>query len=411
MAEARRPIVVLALGTRGDVVPMLALARGLRAVGRPVRLATYASGAALAAEHGLTADVVPGDPSVLFDRSSLRRALVDIASRATVRYWLAARAALAATLDALPVLTRDAALLVVGLASLWADQVADAQGVPCVYALLQPLGPTRGFAAPVMPFDALDAPGMRRLSHRLAAHALWWPWAATIQRWRRRHGLRGMADADWWRRAQRRQAPLLYGHSPALLACPPDWPAAALVTGAWHLVADVPVQPPPWPSGWPRVAVGFGSMARHLAPEHRAALLTALLARGASVIAQGSPSPALPGVRWLDAAPHAWLFASADVVVHHGGAGTTHAAARAGVPMVVAPVAVDQRFWGRRAAALGIAAPPQPLTSHAAADVLAAAAIALAHDHAARQRAAMLAGRMATEDGVAQAVARISAYG
>lgn len=410
MAEAR-PIVVLALGTRGDVAPMLALAHGLRAAGRPVRLVTYASGVALAAAHGLAAEVVPGDPAPLFERAALRRALVDVASHATVRYWLAARAELALTLDALPALLRGAALVVVGLAGLWADQVADACGLPCVRALLQPLGPTRAFAAPLMPFDALDAPALRRHSHRLAAHALWWPWAATIQRWRRRHGLRGAVAADWWQRALRRQAPLVYAHSPTLLARPPDWPAAAQVTGAWHLPADTAAAPPSWPPGSPRVAVGFGSMARHLARGHVTALLAALLARGASVIAQGAPLPTPPGVRWLGAAPHAWLFAAADVVVHHGGAGTTHAAARAGVPMVIAPVAVDQRFWGRRAMALGVAAPPRPLASLAAADALAAAAVALASDRAARQRAVALAGQIAAEDGVALAVARIIAHG
>ena len=44
--------------------------------------------------------------------------------------------------------------------------------------------------------------------------------------------------------------------------------------------------------------------------------------------------------------------------MHHGGAGTTHAAARAGVPSVVVPFGGDQAFWAARAYRLGISAAP-----------------------------------------------------
>jgi vancomycin aglycone glucosyltransferase len=46
--------------------------------------------------------------------------------------------------------------------------------------------------------------------------------------------------------------------------------------------------------------------------------------------------------------------------VHHGGAGTTAQAARAGVPQVVIPHMFDQHYWARRVHALGVAGPPLP---------------------------------------------------
>jgi UDP:flavonoid glycosyltransferase YjiC (YdhE family) len=46
-------------------------------------------------------------------------------------------------------------------------------------------------------------------------------------------------------------------------------------------------------------------------------------------------------------------------VVHHGGAGTTAAGLRAGVPSVIVPFFGDQPFWGARAQALGVG--PAPL--------------------------------------------------
>src|SRR6185436_12548919 len=56
--------------------------------------------------------------------------------------------------------------------------------------------------------------------------------------------------------------------------------------------------------------------------------------------------------------PHAWLFDRVAAVVHHGGAGTTGAALRAGRPAVVVPQAVDQPFWARALHARGAAPPP-----------------------------------------------------
>ncbi|WP_366512959.1 nucleotide disphospho-sugar-binding domain-containing protein, partial [Mesorhizobium sp.] len=50
------------------------------------------------------------------------------------------------------------------------------------------------------------------------------------------------------------------------------------------------------------------------------------------------------------------LFGRVAAVVHHGGAGTTVAAARAGAPQLIVPQIGDQPYWARRAAELGIGA-------------------------------------------------------
>jgi sterol 3beta-glucosyltransferase len=58
--------------------------------------------------------------------------------------------------------------------------------------------------------------------------------------------------------------------------------------------------------------------------------------------------------------PHAWLFDHVAAVVTHGGAGTTAAALHAGAGLVVVPFLGDQRFWGERVHALGLAPAPLP---------------------------------------------------
>ena len=48
------------------------------------------------------------------------------------------------------------------------------------------------------------------------------------------------------------------------------------------------------------------------------------------------------------------LFGRVAAVVHHGGAGTTTTATRAGAPQVIVPRIADQPYWAGRVAALGI---------------------------------------------------------
>ena len=62
----------------------------------------------------------------------------------------------------------------------------------------------------------------------------------------------------------------------------------------------------------------------------------------------------------VDGVPFAWLFPRVAAVVHHGGAGTTSAGLRAGVPSVVVPFFGDQPYWGLRVADLGVGPVPIP---------------------------------------------------
>jgi UDP:flavonoid glycosyltransferase YjiC (YdhE family) len=98
--------------------------------------------------------------------------------------------------------------------------------------------------------------------------------------------------------------------------------------------------------------------------------------------------------------PHEWLFPRVAAVVHHGGAGTTGAALRAGKPSVIVPQAVDQPFWARAVESLGAGVTLDPHDLDAA--HLAAALTAA-------PRAAELGRTLRREHGVHTAVARLTA--
>jgi UDP:flavonoid glycosyltransferase YjiC (YdhE family) len=94
-----------------------------------------------------------------------------------------------------------------------------------------------------------------------------------------------------------------------------------------------------------------------------------------------------------------------SVIIHHGGSGTTHSAARAGVPSIALPFAADQFFWARRLQQLGIAPAIGGARRVTAGEL--SAAITAAGSETMRARAADVGARMRTEDGVATAVDRI----
>ena len=100
-----------------------------------------------------------------------------------------------------------------------------------------------------------------------------------------------------------------------------------------------------------------------------------------------------------------WLFARTSLVIHHGGSGTTHSAARAGVPSVVLPFAGDQPFWAERLRRLGVA--PEATSGRDVEARSLRSAVDAAGTAQMRCRASVLGEKMRAEDGLASAVAII----
>lgn len=110
----------------------------------------------------------------------------------------------------------------------------------------------------------------------------------------------------------------------------------------------------------------------------------------------------------IEEAPHDRLLPLCIGILHHGGAGTTGAALRAGLPQIVAPSMTDQPFWADRMRRLGVAALTTP-KAKLTADELCIAFRRLSEDGALRSRAAELAQDIRAENGLAAAVRRLEA--
>jgi UDP:flavonoid glycosyltransferase YjiC (YdhE family) len=192
------------------------------------------------------------------------------------------------------------------------------------------------------------------------------------------------------------------------------------VTGYWFLPGDpgraLPADLEAFlAAGGPVVSIGFGSMAGEDGEALTELVVGAVRDAGVrAVLLSGWGGLGGPGaaddVYVADALPHEVLFPRMSAVVHHGGAGTTGAGIRAGVPTLVVPFGVDQPFWASRVVALGVGPRPIPRKAMTRAR-LAAGLRAAVEDRAMADRAAALGELVRSEDGVAAAVAVIEQFG
>lgn len=135
-------------------------------------------------------------------------------------------------------------------------------------------------------------------------------------------------------------------------------------TGAW-IVPDTTPLPADLvaflESGAPPVYVGFGSMPMHASADVAQVAVDAVRAHGRRVVlARGWADLSVIDGRddcfVVGEVNQQALFGRVAAVVHHGGGGTTTTAARAGAAQVIVPQIVDQPYWARRVAELGIGA-------------------------------------------------------
>ena len=159
----RRVITILTSGTRGDVQPMVALGLGLRRRGYAVRVLTHEPFRPMIAEHGLEFVPLDGNPNELFSHPEFRAALTYDggllrSARGALNYLRAARPVFARMLASAWHGCQGSDALIIALPTTWGDQIADALGIPCVWALTQPLGRTAAFPSPLQPFDLALGP-------------------------------------------------------------------------------------------------------------------------------------------------------------------------------------------------------------------------------------------------------------
>lgn len=406
-------VLVVTWGSRGDFQPYLALARGFKRAGHDARLAApdvpdFRDAAAEQDVPYVAAGGVVDPNEVARFLDSIVRGLDPVQQgRRIIEMHMAPsiEATYAATLEH----ARWSDVVVSHFFQPAGRMVAEAAGRPWVSGALAPMRPTAAYPPPLVP--NLGRP-VNRLTWWILAEYINRQWSPAINRVRTRMGLPPFRDL--YRRDFFSPHLDLIGVSRYVARRPRDWPRQTRVTGYWFLERP-DWSPPPalaafLDSGPRPVAIGFGSMAT----EDRAGLtrtvVEAIGRTGERAVLQsgwaelgGGDLPA--NVFLAGDVPHDWLFPRVRAVVHHGGAGTTAAVFRAGVPGVFVPHIADQQMWAGIGKRLGVA-PAAILRPDLTPERLARAIVATRHPRMA-SRAARLGELIRHEDGVGEAVKRV----
>ena len=411
---------LVAIGSRGDVQPLIALGAGLRRAGHHARLATHLEFKPLIEAQGLEFAELHGDMRAMLGNEDGHRLTSSGGNplKFAREFRRLAHAMAADLLSSCLSACRGTDLIIVSGIGFYAGYpVAQKLGLPYLQTHLQPVTPTRDFTMPVM--QPLKLGGLVNYASYVVGGQLFWQGMRgplnTVQR-----ELWGMPPLPFFGpffQMARQRDPVVYGYSAHVVPVPQDWPDFAHVTGYWFLDQADHWQPPREllefiEAGSPPVSIGFGSMGNR-DPEHTTALVLKALElskqRGLLLTGWGGlAQAALPDhVFKIEAAPHDWLFPRMGAIIHHGGAGTTAAALRSGVPSIAIPFFADQPFWAERAHRIG--ASPQPIPrKHLTAERLAEAITRAVTDAGQRRQAAAIGAQIRSEDGVTRAVELIN---
>ena len=411
-------ITILTYGSRGDVQPFLALALGLEKAGHRVKLAAPHRFEAFINRYGVPCVPLAGDPEIISQRLNdvggsplgMVRAISDYV------YSIAdqvARQAFAAC--------DDSELIVHSfLFTAGGHSLARKLGIPDISVQTFPIfAPTRAFPPVAMPY--LPSGRLSYFFHWLMIQVFWYGGNFGFRRMRKSDPAIFDLDLHWPFTSDdtRLTTPLVLACSPTVIPHPSDWSAPHIhIPGYLFLDTLTTYQPPAsltefLSEGEPPVCVTFGSMIHRDAERIYRSVLDALeKTRRRAVILSGwsdIQNLDLPNnVLVMDSIPHDWLFPRCKAVIHHGGAGTTAAGLRSGIPNLVVPFAADQPFWGARVHVIGVGPQPIPVKKLTVEKLV--ASLAKADGDALRSSAQAVGGKIRAEDGVGYVVKLIEDY-
>jgi UDP:flavonoid glycosyltransferase YjiC (YdhE family) len=334
---------------------MLALALGFRRAGHSVTFVAPPNFASWVGSFGFPFVGVGADVQVV-------AAEVDLSVAASIRVM---RSQIRVQFEEMAPVVGDADVFIGAAIHCASPTFAEAQGVPYFYAFFSPLVLPSRFHPP--PF--VTSHGRPQAFNVASWKAVQWMWnglaRSQMNEVRRKLGLAPVKDV-WGHIVGER--PILAAET-AIAPAPPDAPGTLVTTGPWllpesgELEADLDAFLSAGPAP---VYIGFGSMPDKHPEKTGAILVNAVRAAGVRAIISsgwaGLRASDLPAAVRVVAGPvpHEKLFPRCSAIVHHGGAGTTAAAARAGVPQIIVPHLFDQFHWAMRLEELGLSPPPIP---------------------------------------------------
>jgi sterol 3beta-glucosyltransferase len=362
-------ITCLTIGSRGDVQPYIALCKGLLAEGHRPRIATHFEFKGWIESHGIDFAPVDGDPAELmrlciengvFTYSFLKEASSKFRGWIDDLLFSGWRAC------------QGSDILIESPSAMGGIHIAEALEIPYFRAFSMPWTRTRAYPHAFAVPEHKMGGAYNYITYIMFDNVFWKAIAGQVNRWRKNvlH-----LQATSLEKMQPNKVPFLYSFSPSVVVPPLDYSDWIRVTGFWFLDEGLGWSPPKELTDFIKKAredkkklvyVGFGSMVvQDSAALTNTVIKSVLKADVRCILSKGwsdrldkkgandVEAPLPPDIFQIKSAPHDWLFTQIDAVAHHGGAGTTGASLRAGLPTIIKPFFGDQFFFGSRIEDLG----------------------------------------------------------
>ncbi|XP_050221886.1 sterol 3-beta-glucosyltransferase UGT80A2-like [Mercurialis annua] len=409
-------IVMLIVGTRGDVQPFIAIGKRLQEDGHRVRLATHSNFKDFVLTAGLEFFPLGGDPKVLAGYMVKNKGFLPSApseipiQRQQIRDIVFSLLPACNDPDPDTNVPFKADAIIANPPAYGHTHVAEALNIPIHIVFTMPWTPTNEFPHPL---SRVKQPIAYKLSYQIVDSMIWL-------------GIRDIINEFRKKKLKLRPVTYLSGHyssppdmpygyiwSPHIVPKPKDWGPKIDVVGFCFLDLASNYEPPEslvkWlEAGDAPIYIGFGSLPLQEPKKMTQIIVTALEKTGQRGIINkgwgglGDLVESKDFVYLLENCPHDWLFSKCKAVVHHGGAGTTAAGLKAACPTTVIPFFGDQLFWGEQVHARGVGPAPIPVEEFSLAKLVDAISFML--DHKVKERATELSKSMENEDGVKGAV-------
>lgn len=252
-----------------------------------------------------------------------------------------------------------------GTCSGFVRDAADKLNIPCIRYFYSPYDRTDLYSlyslehntpAVAKSYDAITG-GMPMLSNLL------------MGRWRRKNGIPQVKSFEHYTVQNGRKVLTLYPVSPILMPKDPKWGPHIHVTGYWYhpeqdaagYTADAALEQF-LTQGETPIFIAFGKAESKALAELQVRTVEALKETGIKAVVQAFQIPEKKNtdtLYFVDAIPYSYIFPRVKAVVHHGGCTTNGIGIWAGCPTLIIPLALDQWYYGRTVHELGLG--PAPL--------------------------------------------------
>ena len=362
-------IVITTYGTLGDLYPYLALARGLKARGHDVVIATANRYREKVERHGIGFHPIRPDAPDLDGDHSVMRSVMDSRSGTEHLIQNMLMPFLRDSYDDLTAAVQGADLLVSHILTYAAPLVAEKSGIAWVSTYLQPVCLFSAYDPPILP-QARYLSKVRFLGPTFHKFVFWLAkksCAGLARPWHRLRAELGLprTSANPLFEGSQSQSLILAMFSSEFAQKQSDWPANLIVSGFPFFDTDDQSGLSPeltqfLNEGPPPIVFTLGSSGVLNAGsfyECSAAAAEKLGQRAILIVGKepGNRPKSLPkSVIACEYVPFAQLFPRASLIVHIGGVGTTALAMQSGIPMLIMPQAHDQFDNAARVTRLGI---------------------------------------------------------